>query len=1080
LFLLMLMHSPSVTGQSAGADPSNPLARANEWHTQASDLEAKGQWREAAVLRKQIAQLVESRLGPDHPDTDTVRWNLANTLLASGQAAAARQAYEQCLQARTKALGPGAYTVTEVQLRIVDTHLRERQPEAALTTVRAARAELEAHLTQATQLAGLVNKEIAILRSLNRTEEAARVYPDSIRRVTSTRGADDLEVLILRRNHALDLAASNQNAAAEQVILDLRQRLEATARTAEPLYLALLSDLGTQQQDLGDLASARATFEKALTAWIAKFGANTPMVCSLQERLALLALASGDLDRAQQLLANALAARRRLAEGEPARNRELAEALVEWAKFDRALGRYAEADRHLADALDIQRRSSPKNDPVLAETFEQGALLQEALGQLTAAQRLHQDALRVRLAAYGENHLAVARSRNNLARLLSLAEQFAAATRESDAALAATERVAGPESLHTAQAAFINAGIRHRAGDLAGAAPRYERALRGLSLNRSRHEAVAARDAAFLELDRERYEPALELAARSLRVQEDLWWNVLRFGSEPDRLAWRGFDDLLSLLGTLAARDPAPLATAILRLKGAVLDSLAEDRQLAMAGGAGVSTEVGALLQARRARYRLELAAYSRTPPTAGELQAARQRVESLESSLARQFTAVGESRRAFTVTLSAVRAKLPADTTLVEYVRYRHWLGQGRTEPRYGALLIHREAPLRWMELGAADGAGRINAHVAELQAAMHQDTNPPPATLQAVLRSLHDQVWAKVHEALPSGTRWVIVAPDGELGFVPFAALWRNDRFVGQDLFFRYVTSARDVLTPAAPEPTTKTMDLWADPEYARPAWKQALQTAANAAALWTVKALRGGGVVELPEPSQALPWSRKEAEAVARIARGQGWGPVGLFAGSDASEGRLRQRPAPQVLHLATHGSFLPDAPPQPYETITAGPTRPEAFRNPMTRAWLTLARANETLDAWRQGTPPDPADDGLVTAEEIAGMDLRATWLVTLSACDTGLGAARAAEGVFGLRRAFALAGARHLVSTLWPVSDLTSGKFMEAFYADALKTGDAPGALAWLQRSKLAEGTGGGFFANAVRDAGVYVLNSRGL
>lgn len=109
-----------------------------------------------------------------------------------------------------------------------------------------------------------------------------------------------------------------------------------------------------------------------------------------------------------------------------------------------------------------------------------------------------------------------------------------------------------------------------------------------------------------------------------------------------------------------------------------------------------------------------------------------------------------------------------------------------------------------------------------------------------------------------------------------------------------------------------------------------------------------------------------------------------------------------------------------------------------------------------------------------------MDLRATWLVTLSACDTGLGAARAAEGVFGLRRAFALAGARHLVSTLWPVSDLTSGKFMEAFYADALKTGDAPGALAWLQRSKLAEGTGGGFFANAVRDAGVYVLNSRGL
>ncbi len=109
LFLLTLMYSPPLTGQSAGAAPSDTLARANELHAQASDLEAKGQWREAAVLRKQIARLVESRLGPDHPDTDTVKWNLANTLLASGQPTAALQALEQCLEARTKALGPGAY-----------------------------------------------------------------------------------------------------------------------------------------------------------------------------------------------------------------------------------------------------------------------------------------------------------------------------------------------------------------------------------------------------------------------------------------------------------------------------------------------------------------------------------------------------------------------------------------------------------------------------------------------------------------------------------------------------------------------------------------------------------------------------------------------------------------------------------------------------------------------------------------------------------------------------------------------------------------------------------------------------------
>lgn len=1070
-----------LTGQPVRPTASGPLARANELHTQASELEAKGQWREALPLREQIASQMEAGLGKEHPDTDTARWDLANTLLAAGQPARARQVLQQCLEARVKVLGSTAPAVIEARLRIADTYLRERQPDLALTTVRAARRALETNFEQAAQLATVLNKEIAVLRSLDRAEEAGRVFPESIQWVSGTRGPDDLQVLELRRNHARNLAAANQHAAAERIIIELRQRLEATRRTGEPLYLALGSDLGSRQQDLGNVAEARQTYEATLMAWLPRFGADNPMACSLRERLALLALASGDLDQAHQFLTEALAARRRLTASQPAGAAGLAECLLEWAKFDRALGRYAEADGHLNEALALQRRALRPGDPALAETLEQAAILQDARGQKAVARQLYQDALRMRLAVFGESHLLVARTRNNLAQLLALSGQTTEAIRESDAALAAIERAAGPSSLHAAQTAFINANIRHRAGDLTGAGPLYERALRDLSLNRSHDEALAARDAAFLELDRGRLPQALELAARAFRVQEDLWWNVLRFGSEADRLGWRGFADLLSLLGTLAPRDPEPLATAVLRLKGAVLDSLAEERALAAAAfGAGLGSAIRDLQQARLNRYRLELAAYSRTPPTAAELQDARRRVESLESSLARQFTALGEGRLAFTANVLALRATLPADTVLVEYVRYRHWLGRGQTEPRYGALLFHREAPLRWIALGSADGEGGINAQVARLQAAMHQATNPPTATLQTILRGLHDEVWAKVHEALPSGVRWVILAPDGELAFVPFAALWCKDHFLGEDLFFRYATSARDVLTPAMPEPTTKTMDLWADPQFARPAWKRAIQTTGNAAALWLVRTLRGGALVELPDPYDPLPRSRDEADALTRIARGLGWGPVEFFAGADASEARLRQRPAPRVLHLATHGSFLPDAPLRPYETITAGPPAPEAFRNPMTRAWLTLARANETLDAWRQGAPPDPAADGVLTAEEIAGLDLRNTWLVTLSACDTGLGTARAAEGVFGLRRAFALAGARHLVSTLWPVSDLTSGEFMEAFYADALKTGDAPGALARVQRHKLVALARTNSLRAAVRSAGVYVLNSRGL
>ena len=93
---------------------------------------------------------------------------------------------------------------------------------------------------------------------------------------------------------------------------------------------------------------------------------------------------------------------------------------------------------------------------------------------------------------------------------------------------------------------------------------------------------------------------------------------------------------------------------------------------------------------------------------------------------------------------------------------------------------------------------------------------------------------------------------------------------------------------------------------------------------------------------------------------------------------------------------------------------------------------------------------------VTAEEAAQLDLEGTWLTTLSACETAAGHVRAGEGVLGLRRAFAQAGTQNLLITLWPISDdeKHTPDFMKAFYEEALRTGDAPRALANTQKEML--------------------------
>ena len=145
-------------------------------------------------------------------------------------------------------------------------------------------------------------------------------------------------------------------------------------------------------------------------------------------------------------------------------------------------------------------------------------------------------------------------------------------------------------------------------------------------------------------------------------------------------------------------------------------------------------------------------------------------------------------------------------------------------------------------------------------------------------------------------------------------------------------------------------------------------------------------------------------------------------------------------------------------------------------PMTRSLLALAGAAVTLRDWKKGIFPPPENDGLLTAQQVAGLNLDHTWLVVLSACDSGGGEAQAGEGVLGLRRGFAEAGAKNLLMTLWTADDAETADLMEAFYREALRGGDAPGALARVQRASLDDLRKKSGLSEAVRKAGPFILS----
>ena len=174
-----------------------------------------------------------------------------------------------------------------------------------------------------------------------------------------------------------------------------------------------------------------------------------------------------------------------------------------------------------------------------------------------------------------------------------------------------------------------------------------------------------------------------------------------------------------------------------------------------------------------------------------------------------------------------------------------------------------------------------------------------------------------------------------------------------------------------------------------------------------------------------------------------------------GAEALEEVLKAMPAPRILHLATHGFFLDHeraAADEEGSGASGARARLKKMDNPLLRSGIVLAGAN----AIGKADTSARVDDGWVTAEEIALLNLRGTELVVLSACQTGLGDVRSGEGVFGLRRAFLYAGAKTLVTSLFEVPDRDTRDLMKHFYRNLQAGHGKLAALHGAQREMLTQ------------------------
>jgi CHAT domain-containing protein len=395
---------------------------------------------------------------------------------------------------------------------------------------------------------------------------------------------------------------------------------------------------------------------------------------------------------------------------------------------------------------------------------------------------------------------------------------------------------------------------------------------------------------------------------------------------------------------------------------------------------------------------------------------------------------------------------KLPSETVFIDLLRYTRCdqnpkrpgkAGQMQTVC-YVAFVLTKDRPIQRVELGRAK---LIEAALAAWRTEI-QETNR-----SAAAHKLRRLIWEPLAKDVPSRTKMVLVAPDGALTRLPWAALPVNaeGRVLLEDYAVAVVPHGPFLLErlddPASPAPEAGVLVALGAVQYdAMPqAAKGSESVTRNRAAEWGERKLAW----------KALPGTSREMDHVVAFA---GRRPVHRLTGIEATTARLLvELPQARWVHIATHGffadkkfrSFL-QVDEKLFDRFAFHEGPAPGARNPLVLSGLVLAGANMPL-------PTDLAertrsDGGILTAEAIAGLPLHNLDLAVLSACETGLGEVAGGEGVFGLQRAFHLAGARNVVASLWKVDDQATAALMALFY-DKLWRQNKPAIVA-LREAQL--------------------------
>jgi CHAT domain-containing protein/Tfp pilus assembly protein PilF len=792
-------------------------------------------------------------------------------------------------------------------------------------------------------------------------------------------------------------------------------------------YANLLNNIALYFDEVGRYEQAEEYYKKALEITEELLGSNHPDYATTLNNLALLYKNTGHFEQAEPIYKQAAKIRREaLGEKHP----EYGASLNNLASLYESMGRNDEAEPLYKQALSIIKEAYGTHNHFYASTISNLAGLYEIVKKYDEAEKLYNEALDIIKQTLGEKHPDYATTLNNLALLQQNRKDYKKAEELYVKNLQKTKEAFSERHPNYATALSNLAGLYEHMGNYLKAEKMYTDALkiRGDILgNKHPSYTLTLSSLARLYSATGHYDMADSLWEKTLGNYLDEVQSYFPSMSEKEKGQFyhtisADFEQFNSYVLLRAADNPAMVSRMYnnqLATKALLLNSSNKLRQRILASA---DTSIINMYKKWLSQKDYLSKIYSLTKAEVRKLGVNADSIEKVTNDLEKKLSLKSELFKNTNdiqyYSWQDVQKELKEGEAAVELIRFQKYkfdsAGVYSDSIYYAALIVKKNTKTSPELVLIKDGSELEQKYVHYYKNAVKFKSEDPFS---------YNKFWKPVHSAL-AGIKKIYFSPDGAFNQININSLKNpeNQSYVFDEMELQNVTNTKDLVIRKVVKPSKKQIILFGNPDYAMD------ENTHHANELYA-------------SLLNQLPGTEEEVKKINKTMAQNNWYPK-MFTGDNATEKNIKNLNNPKVLHVATHGFFEKDM----VVSNENDQDKDMVKENPLLRSGLMLAGASVTLFnrnnvIFNAQKIESDYEDGILTAYEAMNLNLDNTELVVLSACETGQGEVKNGEGVYGLQRAFVIAGAKSIIISLWKVNDETTQKLMSGFYLEWIKTGN---------------------------------------